>query len=155
MTAASNFFAVNSARLYLSNPVVNNPPFKYTFVRMLFAKESTTDNTVDNVSISSLEFIEDKYLLQPPDVTESMEYDYVYDEDIAYTVTDTEHYYKNATFTASKNLSRYTKTYLKPDQILGMLGGVSFFIILLFRCFAQRHNKYKMYIEIGDRLMVM
>jgi hypothetical protein len=116
---------------------------------------SNTANTVDNVSISSMEFIEDKYLLQAPDVTQSMEYDFVYDEEVSYTVTDTHHYYKNATFTTSNNLSIYTKTYLKADQILGMLGGVSFFIILLFRCFARRHNKYKMYIEIGDRLMVM
>lgn len=35
-----------------------------------------------------------------------------------------------------------------------MIGGFAFFIILIFRCFARRHNKYKMALDIGSHLFL-
>lgn len=98
--------------------------------------------------------IEDRYLLQPPDVSSTVDYRYLQNVESNYFYTDANTFFKNLTFSLTGNRSRYVHTHLKGDQILGMLGGFSFFIILIFRFWARRHNKYKMYLSIGSHLLV-
>jgi hypothetical protein len=49
--------------MYLSDPIPDQAPFRYDFQRLIFGKASTTRNTVENVSIDSIQFVDDKYLL--------------------------------------------------------------------------------------------
>jgi len=93
-------------------------------------------------------------VLQAPDVINSMNYIFVQNTDNAYTYYDPYTLFKNLTFDQTGNLALYVHTYIKADQILGMLGGFSFFVVLIFRFWVRRHNKFKMYLDIGSQLLL-
>jgi hypothetical protein len=83
-----------------------------------------------------------------------MDYIYSVNGEASYYYTDTAHLFKNLSFSPTQNRSRYLRTYIKIDTILGMLGGFSFFVIFLCGCLVRRYNKFKMYMEIGDHLFL-
>jgi len=143
---ASSFFSSYTPRLYLSDPIVDKAQLTYGFQRIIFGKLSATLNNVQNVSIDQLQLVDDMYLLQPPDVINSMNYIYLVNSDSSYVYSDPATLFKNLTFAQTGNLALYTHTYLKADQILGMLGGFSFFAVLIFRYWVRRYNKFKMYL---------
>lgn len=85
--------------------------------------------------------------------TSTFNYVFVGATETSYTYSETTNLFKNLTFSPSFINNVATRTYYKPDEILGLIGGISFFIILVTSCLGRRVNKLKMYTAIGDRLM--
>lgn len=109
------FFGNYTSKLYLSDPIVYRAPIVYNFQKLIFGKVSPARNTVENVSIDTLEFNEDKYVLNPPDTYRVMDYRYTQNVENNYYYNDLATLFKNMTFSPTGNLSRYTMTYLKAD----------------------------------------
>lgn len=83
-----------------------------------------------------------------------MDFEYYGGFEYAYNYVDSLNIARNLTFSATYSKSLYVKTYIKFYQILGMIGGFSAFVWLIFRSCGRRHNQGLMYMEIARSLYV-
>lgn len=92
-------------------------------------------------------------MLSEPRVTDTYDYTYLGSQDFYMSYLDTRTLFKNASFEARFNEIKIVRTYYKPDEVLGLVGGVAFFIVLVTRWIGRRFNKLKMYVRLGDEMM--
>lgn len=53
----ANFFVNRTARIYISDPIIDEGPLRFDFARMYFGRIVSTRTSIDNISINTADII--------------------------------------------------------------------------------------------------